>query len=706
MFHTRNILAKSQWMGIAALIVAMIMVLDPVLSLAQEGGSDDKIVIFSSDGDEIEFGGTNSYGDLSGGTQSQGYVESDSGRKSAAGILNEDEIWALVDYDELRSLVDVQSLRSSIDEPALLDSIDRDELRAEIDGKELLAEFDEEDLEDEFIERKLEGECFVIDENGQAIIVDENYTQDSGEETLQDYDEEDLPDFDEDSVEESTGEALEDASEDAANDGVEPADQLSEIISEETFVLEDGREIKSVKVKYLREMVEEHPVDIVKTQLPILGENSPFDFIIDPMNLLYQTSPEGTVEEGASVLFKNTDSEYDFSHRSDMINFINKGNVPVKLIITANIRNPESVPLVGSTYELSGNEPGLFMALADDTGVAAVISSYGDAVIETVLRPVPEGTYVFKYNETTGKYSYTMVEEAVESEDGAEIPETDDGESTENSDDVENPEEDNDAAELMDSETGETDDADADEVIELVDSETSETDDEDSNDDADLMDSEIAEPKEDSIFDSYSFGVVGACNTEADWSGVMSRPIINFSWKVEPILSDWDNLTEQLEAELRARLLEDREEFEVFKLVKESELVEEKLLELLQVKFEELKEKELERLIKEEVLRLALERIAEMPKSDNDNGIGAEAETEVEAEEVSGDEENAGGSTEDSDIVDTKGAETGADEAAESKDTVEITSDGDTILIPETPAPPDAKPPESDGVEFFDSDDN
>nr|MCR5156964.1 hypothetical protein [Butyrivibrio sp.] len=57
MFLDRNVLTKPQWMGIAALIIALIMTLNPVLALAEEADSDEEIVIISSDGEETVIGG-------------------------------------------------------------------------------------------------------------------------------------------------------------------------------------------------------------------------------------------------------------------------------------------------------------------------------------------------------------------------------------------------------------------------------------------------------------------------------------------------------------------------------------------------------------------------------------------------------------------------------------------------------------------------
>lgn len=520
MFLKRNILTKSQWMGITALIMAFIMVFNPVPVLAEEGGSDGTILFFSEDGTETVTGG--------GGTGSQTVSEGTGGSAEgrAAVIVDDEEIWALVDKEELRSKVDVDSIKSSIDELALLDSIDRDELRAGIDGAALLDMLFDEDLQEEFIERKLEGEYFVVDEEtGKGLIVSEDEYK-----ALKPEKEEETLDI----------ENLSDSS-------------FAEKIDEETRVLEDGRTVTSFRVKLPEQYMKEHPVDVTNIQLPVLGVDSPFDFIIDPLQLVYLTDAAryggGRVEEGATVLFKNTEGDYDLSHKSDMLTVVNKSNVPVKLVVTAVVKDSDVVTMAGSTSELHGDQPSIFMALTDEDGIASVITGYGEAVIETVLKAAPDDTYEYTFNEKTGTYDYTLSRGA---------------DSTE--------------------------------------------------------------------YDSFNFGVIAACNTEADWDDIDARPAINVSWKVEPILTDWDDLNADLEAEKRAKLLEKEEEYEAFKLVKTDELIEDKLFELIEKKLTELKEDELERLIEEEMLILAYERYDEIRAEQEETGAPADSQPEESKE--------------------------------------------------------------------------
>ncbi len=488
MFLKGNILNKSQWMGIAAVFMAFVMALNPVPVLAEEGNSDDVIFFFDGDGNESTIGSTNG-NTSSGNTSSGGVVE---GR--AAEIIGENEVWAFVDKEELRPLVDVDALREKIDVDAIRESIDREKLKAEIDGSALLKGISEEELKQEFVERKQKGEFFAIDE--------------------------------------------------------------------ETIVLEDGREISSFKIKLPEQSeqdqseeeksVQNHPVDVTNVQLPVIGEDSPFDFIIDPLGLIYLTDAAkyggGRVEEGATILFRNSEGEYDFSHKSDMLKVVNKSNIPVKLVITASISNPDAIAIVGSEYDLFGDQPSIYMALEDEDGVDTVITGDGEAVIETVLDAAADETYVYEYNTETGTYEYYMAEDAENTE-----------------------------------------------------------------------------------FPSFSFGLTACSNTEANWDDVDVRPIVSVNWKFEPVLTDWDLLFAE----------QDAEEYAAFKLVKLNELVDARLEELLEEKVEELKELELQQLIEDELLILAGEKLAEIhaetgEEAIEETGTGAGNDTGVETGAGSG----------------------------------------------------------------------
>lgn len=158
-----------------------------------------------------------------------------------------------------------------------------------------------------------------------------------------------------------------------------------------------------------------HPADVINVQLPIIGNESPFDFLIDPDNLIYLTDAAkyggGKVEEGANILFKNTQGDYAFSSKSDELVITNRSNIPVRLSIRAEVSNLGGTEFVGSRSELTGDTPSLFMALADKDGIRSVITEYGEATIDVVLEAAPDGTYDFKWNEDLEKYEYKVANE-------------------------------------------------------------------------------------------------------------------------------------------------------------------------------------------------------------------------------------------------------------------------------------------------------
>ncbi len=157
-----------------------------------------------------------------------------------------------------------------------------------------------------------------------------------------------------------------------------------------------------------------HPVDVVNIKLPIIGENSPFDFLIDPQGFLYSAASSrnevGLVEEGAGVLFRNEGEGYKFSGKSDKLTVVNKSNVPVRLSVQASISDADAVSFVNNRSELEGDNASLFMAIGDDEGIRSIITKHGDAIIDVVLDAAPEGSYEFTWNEETQKYDYVLAD--------------------------------------------------------------------------------------------------------------------------------------------------------------------------------------------------------------------------------------------------------------------------------------------------------
>ena len=46
----------------------------------------------------------------------------------------------------------------------------------------------------------------------------------------------------------------------------------------------------------------------------------------------------------------------------------------------------------------------------------------------------------------------------------------------------------------------------------------------------------ISENIEEIKFDTYSFGLTGACNPYGDWSTMVFKPVVNLTWSVEPVI--------------------------------------------------------------------------------------------------------------------------------------------------------------------------
>ncbi len=196
-------------------------------------------------------------------------------------------------------------------------------------------------------------------------------------------------------------------------------EELGKLIDKEAI-------LDSIDINVIRSQVDEeriaievdndvHPADVINVQLPIIGNESPFDFLIDPQNLIYLTDAAryggGKVEEGANILFKNTQGDYAFSSKSDELVITNRSNIPVRLSIRAEVSNLGGTEFVGSRSELTGDTPSLFMALADKDGIRSVITEYGEATIDVVLEAAPDGTYDFKWNEDLEKYEYKVANE-------------------------------------------------------------------------------------------------------------------------------------------------------------------------------------------------------------------------------------------------------------------------------------------------------
>ncbi len=154
--------------------------------------------------------------------------------------------------------------------------------------------------------------------------------------------------------------------------------------------------------------------EIYSVILPVLSEEgpSPFDFIMDPQNLIYLTNAAayggGKVEEGVNLLFHNHEGDYDFSSFSDRLKVYNRSTVPVAVTISARISNLGDIELVDSPDFTEGSGCRLYMALTDDEGHEIPLVE-GEEVSRTIeMREAPDNAYCYRIDENTGTYEYTL----------------------------------------------------------------------------------------------------------------------------------------------------------------------------------------------------------------------------------------------------------------------------------------------------------
>lgn len=155
--------------------------------------------------------------------------------------------------------------------------------------------------------------------------------------------------------------------------------------------------------------------DVISVVFPAISEDSdsPFDFIMDPQRLIYKTDAAkyggGNVEEGATLLFRNHDGEYDFSGCSDRLTIRNQSNVPVIVTITASISNIGEVDVVGSPDFGESNACSVYLAIVDDEGNEQPVSENGEVSVSIKMRQAPDDAYVYRIDEEAGGYSYDFL---------------------------------------------------------------------------------------------------------------------------------------------------------------------------------------------------------------------------------------------------------------------------------------------------------
>ncbi|HCT90056.1 MAG TPA: hypothetical protein DF613_01540 [Lachnospiraceae bacterium] len=138
--------------------------------------------------------------------------------------------------------------------------------------------------------------------------------------------------------------------------------------------------------------------DVVSVKLPVVAaeEESPFDFILDPCGLVYETDAMryggGKVEKDATILFHNKEGKYDFSRNSDRLAVQNQGDVPVVVTVSASVRGLKGIRMAANGDLPDSREPEVYLALVDDRGNERPISADGETSINCEL---DSGVYSF-----------------------------------------------------------------------------------------------------------------------------------------------------------------------------------------------------------------------------------------------------------------------------------------------------------------------
>ena len=170
-------------------------------------------------------------------------------------------------------------------------------------------------------------------------------------------------------------------------------------------------EIESGTIDLTPNTEKDLPPDVTRIVFPVIENNNLFDFIMDPLGLVYMTNAAkyggGKVQEGATLLFKNNDGDYLFSDTSDYLSFRNKGNVPVKVTIRATITGLGDLKMSEDKTFGRTQEPAIYLALTDSHGNERPLLTDEETVIETVLDASDGDRTVYKWNSETGSYEAT-----------------------------------------------------------------------------------------------------------------------------------------------------------------------------------------------------------------------------------------------------------------------------------------------------------
>jgi len=258
-----------------------------------------------------------------------------------------------IDENEIWAQIDKNELRSFVDVAELKDNIDKDELKGSIDNDELKEKIDVEKLKAELDDDSLRAEIEAFKDNDEFESVLDEYKDN-------------YPDI--------------------------MTDELSNL-KQDLFP------------------IEEHPVDTFNVQLPLIREDHPLNYFVDPLGLLYGTDAVayggGKVEEDSHVLFMNSEGDYKFSGTSDEFKVVNKSNVPVELSIKVQIDDTDYVELVDDDNDLTGKVAKMYFALSDEEGIHYVDSDEALLEMQIDLDAAPDDTYEYELDAETSEYKYT-----------------------------------------------------------------------------------------------------------------------------------------------------------------------------------------------------------------------------------------------------------------------------------------------------------
>lgn len=163
--------------------------------------------------------------------------------------------------------------------------------------------------------------------------------------------------------------------------------------------------LKAAAIESVVLPVEMKKEDVISIVLPTVTEEekSPFDFILDPQGLLYETNAAryggGVVEEGATLLFKNKEGEYDFSRYSDQLAVTNRSTVPALLTISVWVTDLGELHMVDSDDFTDSDDCSVYLAVVDDQGNEHPILADGEVTIQAEMKAAPENTYVYKLSD-------------------------------------------------------------------------------------------------------------------------------------------------------------------------------------------------------------------------------------------------------------------------------------------------------------------